>query len=84
MQGTITQVFENAVQQPTFVAMYADLCNELDQASKQAGSSSFPKSPVIIWGNNPWEMDWRGILAWLWHLLLLAAHVEVECAAPDR
>ncbi|GAB4821712.1 hypothetical protein N2152v2_008758 [Parachlorella kessleri] len=32
LQGTITQVFENAVQQPTFVAMYADLCNELDQA----------------------------------------------------
>jgi translation initiation factor 4G len=23
-------VFENAVQQPTFVAMYADLCRELD------------------------------------------------------
>lgn len=31
-QGTIHQVFENAVQQPTFVAMYADLCRELDAA----------------------------------------------------
>ena len=31
-QGTIRQVFENAVQQPTFVAMYADLCRELDAA----------------------------------------------------
>ncbi|KAI3428363.1 hypothetical protein D9Q98_006743 [Chlorella vulgaris] len=30
LQGTIHQVFENAVQQPTFVAMYADLCRELD------------------------------------------------------
>lgn len=30
MQGTITQVFENAVAQPTFVLMYADLCAELD------------------------------------------------------
>ena len=30
LQGTIRQVFENAVQQPTFVAMYADLCRELD------------------------------------------------------
>jgi hypothetical protein len=30
VQGTIHQVFENAVQQPTFVAMYADLCRELD------------------------------------------------------
>lgn len=30
LQGTITQVFENAVQQPTFVAMYADFCSELD------------------------------------------------------
>jgi translation initiation factor 4G len=32
LQGTIHQVFENAVQQPTFVAMYADLCRELDAA----------------------------------------------------
>ncbi|PRW56412.1 eukaryotic initiation factor [Chlorella sorokiniana] len=32
LQGTIRQVFENAVQQPTFVAMYADLCRELDAA----------------------------------------------------
>lgn len=28
--GTITMVFENAVVQPTFVAMYANLCAELD------------------------------------------------------
>ena len=32
LQGTIVQVFENAVVQPTFVAMYADLCSELDAA----------------------------------------------------
>lgn len=30
LQGTITLVFENAVAQPTFVAMYANLCAELD------------------------------------------------------
>lgn len=32
LQGTIVMVFENAVVQPTFVAMYADLCSELDAA----------------------------------------------------
>jgi translation initiation factor 4G len=32
LQGTIRQVFENAVAQPTFVPMYADLCAELDAA----------------------------------------------------
>lgn len=32
LRNTITQVFENAVQQPTFVAMYADFCAELDAA----------------------------------------------------
>lgn len=30
LEGTIRMVFENAVAQPTFVAMYADLCAELD------------------------------------------------------
>ncbi|KFM25979.1 Eukaryotic translation initiation factor isoform 4G-1 [Auxenochlorella protothecoides] len=30
LQATIIQVFESAVHQPTFVAMYADLCRELD------------------------------------------------------
>ena len=30
LEGTITMVFENAVVQPTFVAMYANLCAELD------------------------------------------------------
>lgn len=37
LQGTITQVFENAVQQPTFVAMYADLCHELDAVRGRQG-----------------------------------------------
>ncbi|KDD71186.1 hypothetical protein H632_c5616p0, partial [Helicosporidium sp. ATCC 50920] len=30
LSETISQVFESAVAQPTFVAMYADLCAELD------------------------------------------------------
>ncbi len=32
VEGTIRMVFENAVAQPTFVPMYADLCAELDAA----------------------------------------------------
>jgi hypothetical protein len=32
VEGTIKQVFDNAVVQPTFVPMYADLCAELDAA----------------------------------------------------
>lgn len=32
LEGTIRQVFENAVAQPTFVAMYADLCKVLDES----------------------------------------------------
>jgi hypothetical protein len=52
LQGTIHQVFENAVAQPTFVAMYADLCAELDAALPEftpagaaagAGPQSFKK-----------------------------------------
>ena len=40
LSNTITQVFENAVQQPTFVAMYADFCAELDAALPE-----FPPPP---------------------------------------
>lgn len=29
LHGTISLIFENAVAQPTFVAVYADLCNSL-------------------------------------------------------
>lgn len=29
LQGTITLIFENAVAQPTFVAVYANLCDSL-------------------------------------------------------
>lgn len=47
LQGTIKQVFENAIAQPTFVAMYADLCSELDAALPEfegpQGTESFKK-----------------------------------------
>lgn len=44
LRGTIRQVFENAVAQPTFVAMYADLCAELDAALPEfTGPQSFKK-----------------------------------------
>lgn len=44
LQGTIVQVFENAVVQPTFVAMYADLCSELDAALPEFEADGGPKS----------------------------------------
>ena len=31
LHGTINLIFENAVAQPTFVVVYADLCNSLAQ-----------------------------------------------------
>lgn len=47
LRGTIRQVFENAVAQPTFVPMYADLCSELDAALPEfvgpEGTESFKK-----------------------------------------
>lgn len=47
LQDTIKQVFENAIAQPTFVAMYADLCAELDAALPEfegpQGLESFKK-----------------------------------------
>lgn len=45
LQGTIKLVFENAVAQPTFVAMYANLCAELDSILPEfAGSDGNPES----------------------------------------
>lgn len=44
LRGTIRQVFENAVAQPTFVAMYADLCAELDAALPEFTSPEGPQS----------------------------------------
>ena len=44
LQGTIVQVFENAVAQPTFVAMYADLCAELDAALPEFEGPDGPQS----------------------------------------
>lgn len=45
LQGTITLVFENAVAQPTFVAMYANLCAELDSILPEfAGIDGKPES----------------------------------------
>ena len=45
LQGTITMVFENAVAQPTFVAMYANLCAELDSILPEfAGKDGKPES----------------------------------------
>ena len=39
LHGTITLIFENAVAQPTFVAVYADLCNSLAQVQSLTRSS---------------------------------------------
>lgn len=45
LQGTIALVFENAVAQPTFVAMYANLCAELDSILPEfAGADGKPES----------------------------------------
>lgn len=45
LQGTITMVFENAVAQPTFVAMYANLCAELDSILPEfVGKDGNPES----------------------------------------
>lgn len=45
LEGTITMVFENAVVQPTFVAMYANLCAELDSILPEfAGKDGKPES----------------------------------------
>ena len=44
LQDTIVQVFENAVAQPTFVAMYADLCAELDAALPEFEGPDGPQS----------------------------------------
>ena len=51
LQGTIHQVFENAVQQPTFVAMYADLCRELDAALPEVhapGARRLPQGCCLL------------------------------------
>ena len=34
LHGTINLIFENAVAQPTFVVVYADLCNSLAQVRR--------------------------------------------------
>ena len=45
LEGTIMMVFENAVVQPTFVAMYANLCAELDSILPEfAGKDGKPES----------------------------------------
>lgn len=45
LQGTIALVFENAVAQPTFVAMYANLCAELDSILPEfTGADGKPES----------------------------------------
>ena len=45
LQGTIALVFENAVAQPTFVAMYANLCAELDSILPEfTGANGKPES----------------------------------------
>ena len=38
LHGTINLIFENAVAQPTFVVVYADLCNSLAQVIKLSSS----------------------------------------------
>jgi translation initiation factor 4G len=48
LQGTIRQVFENAVQQPTFVAMYADLCSVMDAALPEFTPAGEGAKPVTF------------------------------------
>ena len=38
LQSTITLIFENAVAQPTFVVVYADLCDRLSKVTALPGS----------------------------------------------
>ena len=41
LHGTINLIFENAVAQPTFVVVYADLCNSLAQVGTLSHGSQF-------------------------------------------
>jgi len=41
LHGTITLIFENAVAQPTFVAVYADLCDSLSKVP-------YPPPPPLL------------------------------------
>lgn len=45
LHGTITLVFENAVAQPTFVAMYSELCQKLSQVRSCSLLSIPPHRP---------------------------------------
>uniref|UniRef100_A0A061S3S1 Translation initiation factor eIF-4F n=1 Tax=Tetraselmis sp. GSL018 TaxID=582737 RepID=A0A061S3S1_9CHLO len=52
LRGAITYIFENAVAQPTFVQMYADLCDRL--------SRSLPEFPPV--GDDPRPQNFRRVL----------------------
>lgn len=46
LHGTIALIFENAVAQPTFVVVYADLCNSLAEVHPTERSFPIPKHPL--------------------------------------
>ena len=49
LHGTITLIFENAVAQPTFVAVYADLCDSLSKGPLFPPPSSPPPPLPKLW-----------------------------------